>query len=466
MRLSAWLPPVLGAATWLAASSCTNVPRENFARPVVGAGGSQGMPSGGASSADAGAANLGGSDLGGASSGGAGSGGAGGSGGSGASVSSGGTPSWTIEDDCQRPAGDTPAFTREALRAAASACVQFHYCRFEAASQALVEHTEALSLEPSSETQGVAREVFLEALRRWSVLEMMQFGPVASATTSAGKDSYQGQGLRELIYSWPQVSRCRVDEQVASLKYQSLGMSTVLISARGLPAIETALFYEGPDTECSTNSTTSDLWSQLDAAALAQRRRDYAAAVSADVLLQVQGLVDLWSPSDGNFQQTFVSASGYPDEQEAMNVLGWALIYLEREVKDWKLGIPAGYTVGAPVSGPESPFAGEQSSLLIPNLAGFREIFEGCGPEHSGVGFDDWLAEAGHADLAADIVLATEAAEPVLAELPRFSTASPQQIDAAYVAVKGITDLLKADLFGAQSPLNLKLPASVEGDTD
>jgi hypothetical protein len=440
------------------------VPRENFALPVLGAGGNQGTPSGGASNADAGAGNLGGAELGGASSGGA-TGSPSGGQGSGA-TDSGGTPSWSIEDDCERPSGDTPAFTREALRGAASACVQYHYCRFEAVSQALVEHTEALALGPSSETQGVAREVFLEALRRWSVLEMMQFGPVASAAASAGKDSYQGQGLRELIYSWPQVSRCRVDEQVASKKYETLGMASVLISARGLPAIETALFYEGPDTECSANSTTSDLWSQMNAGTLAERRHAYAAAVSADVLSQAQGLVDVWSPSGGNFAQTFVSASGYPDEQEAMNVLGWALIYLEREVKDWKLGIPAGYTIGAPVSGPESPFAGEQSSLLSRNLAGFREIFEGCGPDHSGVGFDDWLEEAGHPDLAADILAATAAAEPVLAQLPRFSAATPQQIDAAYVAVKAITDLLKADLFGAQSPLNLKLPASVEGDTD
>jgi predicted lipoprotein len=465
LRLLTWLPPVLGAATWLAASSCTSVPRENFARPVVGAGGNQGTPSGGGgSSADAGASNLGGAELGGAGSGGATSSGSGGEG-SGA-AGSGGTPSWSIDDDCERPSGDTPAFTREALRGAASACVQYHYCRFEAVSQALVEHTDALVLEPSSETQTIAREVFLEALRRWSVLELMQFGPVASASAAAGKDSYQGQGLRELIYSWPQVSRCRVDEQVASQKYQTLGMSTVLISARGLPAIETALFYEGSDTECGTNTTTSDLWLGLDAGALAQRRRAYAQATSADVLLQAQGLVDRWSPSGGNFQQTFVSASGYPDEQEAMNVLGWALVYLEREVKDWKLGIPAGYTVGAPVSGPESFFAGEQSSLLSANLLGFREIFEGCGPGHSGVGFDDWLAEAGHTDLAADILAASSAAEPVLAQLPKFAAASQPQIEAAYVAIKAITDLLKADLFGAQSPLNLKLPASVEGDTD
>jgi len=411
--------------------------------------------------------NLGGGGMGGALGVPVGSGGSpNASGGSGPIDGSGGTPSWTVEDDCERPVGATGAFSRAALRDAAATCAEYHYCRFEAVSHELADQVEAYVDEPTASAQQIVREVLSLAFERWALIEAMQFGPVASATATAGRDIYQGQGLRSFIYPWPQVSRCRVDEQVASQKYQTLGMANVQISARGLPALETLQFYEGADTECAQNSTTYDLWSQLDAATLAEHKRAYAEVLAGDVLAQSQTLVDRWSPSGDDFHAAFVSASGYPDEQEAMNVLGWALLYIELEVKDWKLGVPAGYTVGAPVSGPETPFAGQQTALLRANLEGFRRIFQGCGEDYAGIGFDDWLVDAGHPDLAVDIIAASEHAASGLGSLPRFSTATTAEIQGAYAAVKVLTDLLKADLFGTGSVLNLKLPASLEGDTD
>jgi hypothetical protein len=161
-----------------------------------------------------------------------------------------------------------------------------------------------------------------------------------------------------------------------------------------------------------------------------------------------------------------VSASGYPSEQEALNTLAWALIYVEREVKDWKLGIPAGYTLVHPVSGPEAPYAGTGTENIRANLRGFQGLFQGCGAGGEGIGFDDWLIEAGHPELAAALIAALGTARAAADAAGPLAELSSSELEALYRAVKGLTDLVKGDLFGPGSPLNLELPEGVASDTD
>ena len=120
----------------------------------------------------------------------------------------------------------------------------------------------------------------------------------------------------------------------------------------------------------------------------------------------------------------------------------------------------------APVTGPETPFARLGTEAIRANLRGFRALFQGCASDGAGLGFDDWLAAAGHGELASEIIAAYDEAQTTLDSLPRLDEASPAQLDGAYQALRTLTSLLKSDLFGAGSPINLKLPATVEGDTD
>jgi uncharacterized protein len=118
------------------------------------------------------------------------------------------------------------------------------------------------------------------------------------------------------------------------------------------------------------------------------------------------------------------------------------------------------------VSGPEAPFSGLSTQNLRENLHGFRSLFEGCGDNGEGIGFDDWLVEAGHEDLADRLVDALAAAQAAVDAAPPLEQATPAQIEALYRAVKALTDPLKSELFGPGSPLNLKLPEGVASDTD
>jgi predicted lipoprotein len=369
------------------------------------------------------------------------------------------------EFDCGEPPISNETFTRANFRAAAADCAMWQYCRFEGAAIALSDSLQAHAGERSEASLAEAQAAWRQAMETWSNVELFQFGPLGSKVESQGKDPVHGQGIRDLIYSWPVVARCRVEDQVIGRGYEK-SWTPVLISARGLFGLEYLLFYPGADTACNANSTTAKTWATLGEAEIADAKTDYAVALSGDVLERVRGLRELWSPEGGNFRQTFVDATGYESEQQALNVLAWSLIYAEREVKDWKVGIPAGYTTTSPVTLAETSFARVGTENLRQNLEGFRSLFQGCGPNGEGLGFDDWLSDAGAPELAGDMIVALEGARSAAENFPPFEQATPADLETLYQAIKALTNLLKSDFFGTGSVLNLKLPEGVASDTD
>lgn len=367
---------------------------------------------------------------------------------------------------CGEPPISTEAFSQQGLRAAAADCAQYHYCRFESGARILQEHVAGYVDAPDERTLTAARTAFAQANALWSVAELFQFGPVGSSAVSMGKDIYQGQGLRELIYSWPTTVRCRVEEEVALQDYLE-DMRSVPVSARGLFGLEYLLYYPGADTACMPSSATAKAWGKLDPSELAALKLDYASALASDVLAQAGAIRTAWSPDGDDFRYDFVNLVGYPpEEHKTMTVMAWSLIYVEREVKDWKLGVPAGYTLSSPVILPESAYSGLGTDNLRANLRGFRALFQGCGEGGEGLGFDDWLIEQNNGALAADIITAWQNAQSAADSFPRFADASPTELKALYSAVKALTDLVKSDLFGDGSTLNLDLPEGVASDTD
>lgn len=367
-----------------------------------------------------------------------------------------------VDDNCGEPPVSHANFTRASLLGAAAECAAWHHCRFESAAASLRDKARALDEEAGEEALHAARLAWHKAMLAWSQVELFQFGPVAPVTV----DEYHGKGIRNLIYAWPRMSRRQIEDQVALQRYLESGVDKVLINARGLFASEYLLFYPGTDHAPDASSQTAAAWSSFDEDELGRRKRAYGAAIAENILDKARELTSSWGDAGGSFKDKLVSASGYGSDQEALNVVAWSLVYLEREVKDWKLGVPAGYTATAPIDGPESPYAGVATENIRANLRGFRSLFQGCGHEGEGIGFDDWLSAAGHPELADEIVNAWKKAQEVADAFPPFHQASAEEIDTLYWAVKELTDLLKADLFGPGSPLNLKLPATVEGDTD
>jgi predicted lipoprotein len=364
------------------------------------------------------------------------------------------------------------AFTKRALLEAAAACVTHEYCVFQEHAKALRDVAAAAASGPSDEASAATRAAWMTAMATWQEAEVMLYGPAAPSLVPGGGN------LRNLVYSWPLVARCKVDEQTVNKFYEResfLGPESASASAgRTLRALEYLLFYPGTDNGCTAYSTINQTgsWSRLSAGDIRQRKLDYSARAAEDVLRQADVLVEAWSPDGDDFLSKFVEPGAvYESEQAALNVVGGALFYVDKQLKDSKLAKPLGLDPTCPsASCPDSveaPFAKTSVDHIARNLRGFRKLFQGCAEGNAGIGFDDWLIAIDRADLAERMLAALDGADAALTTLDQpletLVVTDPARVRVVYDAVKRITDPLKTEFVSA---LNLELPEGSEGDND
>ena len=115
----------------------------------------------------------------------------------------------------------------------------------------------------------------------------------------------------------------------------------------------------------------------------------------------------------------------------------------------------------------ESRFTSNSLAYLRENLLGFRRLFQGCGSEYAGIGFDDWLRDAGAGELADRLLANLAGVEVALGgvsgSLAQALVQDRASVLAIHTAVKAVTDDLKTEFV---TVLNLELPAATEGDND
>ena len=304
----------------------------------------------------------------------------------------------------------------------------------------------------------------------WQLAEAMLLGPAAMNERT----------LREQIYSWPLVSSCAVDQEVAT--YQTapaaLDITTKLNNRRGLDALAYLLFTTSLDHTCPTQTAPAS-WNDLSESERKIARCGYAAAAAADVLDKANIVVSAWTEGDRPFLDDLKAAgqssSSFGSAQEAVNVVSDALFYLDTEVKTMKLGEPAGITVNscATVQQPceaelEAPFAGHSKQNIIRNLEGFSMLFHGNALSGTtGIGFDDFPIELGAHDLAAtmstDTAAALAAATSIPGTLREALRDDYDSVVSAHAATKQVTVALKSQFL---TVLGLDLPDSAAGDND
>jgi predicted lipoprotein len=228
-----------------------------------------------------------------------------------------------------------------------------------------------------------------------------------------------------------------------------------------LSAIEYLLFYESANSSCTAAPAG---WAALSADELAGRRRAYAAAAAHDVLARAGTLDDAWDPAKMNFVETMRTAGAgnavYPTQQRAIESVGLGIFFLDRMVKDKKLGIPLGLDLESPqcaVATPpancyESSYAGRSLANLRANLDGVRRILEGCEAGNTGFGFDDLLdnigASAGANHLRA-VLAAADAAVAAIeeADLPEALAVDKASVQTLRDAIGAIATFLKTEMY-------------------
>ncbi len=367
---------------------------------------------------------------------------------------------------------DAGTFTRSALLTSMGECALNGYRKSADKMTLLADAVRRHEAEQTPASLTAARAAFATAMLDYQRIELMQFGPFAKKVAPGG------EGVRDIVYAWPNINRCLVDETLVARGYEAADFGTKApVSARGLAAVEYLLFVDTPSNACVDTSAinTEGQWQALDASELSRRRAAYARTIVDDASSRLGALVQKWDPAGGNFLAELGNAGTgsrhYGSQQLALNSVMDSLFYVDLELKDEKVGRPLGITntcttnCGEHVEAPHSKLG---RAHVAANLAGFRAIFFGCGEGGSGVGFDDLLEGVGAARVAGSVQTALAGVEAALAAIPEGKLEEELQArtpaaTALHQSLRTLGGLLKTEVV---TVLNLELPGRVEGDND
>lgn len=368
---------------------------------------------------------------------------------------------------------DAGSFDKAALLRSFGECALGGYREFQAAAVELQTATGRASTDGSPAALEAAREAWKKAIDAWQRAEIFGFGPAATTSAPGGMD------LRDPIYAWPLVNRCVTEQQLVEQTYAQPAFASALITTRGLGAAEYLLFHGPTDNACapavSINSTGS--WAALGDAEIAKRKLAYAQAIATDTVKRGQQLVDAWDPAKGNFVAEMANAGQggkvFASQQMAFNAVNEALFYADDELKDQKVGRPAGLVEGCTTAPPcladvESQWARRSKEHLRNNLVGIEKLVRGCAAGGEGLGSDDLLRAIGAGAVATNLETQLAAVRAALDALKEPSFQDDLVKDSAGVkrlfdALRAFATVLKTEFI---SVLDLELPKRIEGDND
>ncbi len=362
-------------------------------------------------------------------------------------------------------------FTKQALLRQLADCSVSRFREFNELAIALQTATAAFAANPNDQTRAAAQSAWRAAMSSWEQAELFSFGPSGPANMPGGKD------YRNQIYFYPDITTCLMDQQILSQGYTKL--TSLAPGVKGLGALEYLLWKSDAANSCAAslaiNSGNPSPWGKLDAATLAQRRAAYAKAAADDVAANAKALLDAWDPALGNFHGTLANAGAsgnvFETDHVAFNSVNEAMFYITKSFKDNKLAVPAGLSTNcATTICPqlvESPLSQASNDDLLQNLHGFRALFQGCGGNYSGLGFDDWLIAVGRKDIADSMINGLEVIEQQTLAFNQPLAALVQSnlpvVVSMHASVVALSNIMKGTYISA---LNLELPATALGDND
>ncbi len=343
-------------------------------------------------------------------------------------------------------------------------------------ADALETAARAYAADPSDENREAARAAYASFQEAWQRAEVMHMGPAGSSEAVRG-----GQDLRASISTWPRSNLCLVDRAMVVEEHDDAeAVGAYPAEARGIVALEYLLYFEGTTNACADSHAINQAgidgrtWAGI-ADALTDRRAALAGIIAASVADGARALEAAWAPEGGNFLAQVTSAGNgsetYETALQAMNGLSDAMFYLDLEVKDMKLAVPAGVSMDCLLEtcpdARESRFANLSLEHLKANAEAFQTLFLGGPVGTEAAGFDDLLRDIGATGLAdrmvANIAAMRDAMQALEGTLLSSLSADVNAVRAAYDAVKAVTDDVKNDFFAC---LSLDRPLMGGSDTD
>ncbi|MEM1137136.1 MAG: imelysin family protein [Bacteroidota bacterium] len=287
---------------------------------------------------------------------------------------------------------------------------------------------------PEQATLAILRNDFISAYKSWQYCSMLEFGPADAIILRGSLNIYPTDN--ELIESNIESGNYNLDA----------ANSTV---AKGFPAIDYLLYGTGAD-----DSAVLTYFSDTEKGTA---RLQYLNDVVSDVASRTSQVLSDWSPSGGNYMNTFATSTGTSVGSSLGQMVNAFLLDYERFVRDGKVGIPAGIrSAGVPRPGTtEAFYSGISIDLAVESLEAYQRMFQGnsFANDASGQGFDDYLKDLDREQLSNDIINQLELTKTTVAALDNPLSATVendnQKVQEAYAEMQKLVVLMKVDMASA-----------------
>lgn len=277
------------------------------------------------------------------------------------------------------------------------------------------------------------------SMAAWMRTETFRLGPVVDAL------------LDYKIFFLP-VNPNQIEDAIAGTEPKSISASYLLngsVARKGLPAIEYLIFSASGDKQTVLQGFTSE-------SAGASRRCDYLHAVTQDLEINADSLLDAWMGKETNYLASWQNAGKgsevYMTVQEAVDTLVNSMAVSLENIKDKKLSAPAGLGEN------KSPKPSKLESLrslnslenIKNNLLGFNSVYLNTVNSDNYYGFDDYLVDIGATELDQKIrqqfATVIKAVERIPEPLSQAVLTDTDNIQMASEQIRELLRLIKQDM--------------------
>lgn len=229
---------------------------------------------------------------------------------------------------------------------------------------------------PNQITLDSLRAAWKRSLIAWQYAGIYQVGPAETVL------------LRDNINLYP------VDTAEIKSNYINGGYDLNAVSnfdAKGLQALDYMLYGLGPDDISILTQYTTDQY--------ASNRFSYLNAIVSDMNILVDGVLNDWLPSGGNYIQSFKNSTGIDVGSSTAMLVNAFNYHYERYVRSGKIGIPSGVLLFTQTPQPEKVEAWYNKmisiELALHAIQAIENLYHGIGVTGNGVGFYEYLEYLG-----------------------------------------------------------------------
>ena len=292
------------------------------------------------------------------------------------------------------------------------------------------------SQDPSEANLTEAQSKWKQASAKWQMCQLYNFGPLETLQ------------LYGSIDTWP-VNTTAIESALnTSVAIDNIFIESKSIQIKGLKAIEYLLF----------NSTQGNAYilELYKSGSNASKRKEYLQALAINLNKKASTLYDAWKPSGGNYLQSFINADGN-DVSSSIGLITNAMSLQIDKIKNGKIGNALGKLNGGVVDATLIESAESQVSIdnIRNNIISLQNTFQGITPDGQDLhGFDDLLNHLGAKynekllsdEIKARFATALAKTAAIQGPLDYAIKNNPQQADEAYISLKDLLIVIKADM--------------------